>query len=81
MILEKEIDGTQVQDRVVLGVGVVTSLERNKRVAGQFAVKHETETNCWTHRQPKQARLRDGQVLEFVCCWKATLSFIYTRVL
>jgi hypothetical protein len=33
---------------------VVTGLERNKRVASQFAVKHETETNCWTHRQPEQ---------------------------
>ena len=54
MTLKKAI-GTKVRYQVVVESCVVTGLERNKRVAGQFAVKHETETNCWTHRQPKQA--------------------------
>ena len=31
-------------------VGVVRSLETQKRVAGQFAVKYKTETTCSTHQ-------------------------------
>jgi hypothetical protein len=29
-------------------VGVVKSVEKKKSVAGQFAVKYQTETHCWT---------------------------------
>ncbi len=38
-------------------VGVVKSVEKQKSVAGQFAVKYKSETYCWTEKT-KQGRLR-----------------------
>ena len=34
--------------------GVVRSLETEKRVVGQFAVKYKKETSCWTHSLNKE---------------------------
>jgi hypothetical protein len=31
-------------------VGVVKSVEKMKRVAGQFAVKYKSKTYCWTQK-------------------------------
>jgi hypothetical protein len=35
-------------------VGVVKSVEKNKCVAGQFAIKYMSETYCWTQKLNKE---------------------------
>ena len=35
-------------------VGVVKSVEKKKSVAGQFAVKDQSETYCWTKKLNKE---------------------------
>ena len=61
---EGVIDCTHVHYLVT--VGMVKSVEKKKRVPGQFTVKYQTKTKQW--------RLRDRQVLDTSCwqswCWK-----------